>query len=45
MSRPPYSAFPNTFRQALRAGRTQIGCWLSLGSPITTEVVGVAGFD
>jgi 2-dehydro-3-deoxyglucarate aldolase len=45
MSRPPYSPFPNTLRQALRAGRTQIGCWLSLGSPITTEVVGVAGFD
>ncbi len=43
--RPPYSAFPNTFRQALLAGQTQIGCWVSLGSPITTEVLGVAGFD
>jgi len=39
------SPFPNRFRQDVRAGRTLIGCWLSLGSPITTEVVGVAGFD
>jgi len=41
----PYVPFPNRFRQRLRAGETLIGCWLSLGSPITTEVVGVAGFD
>lgn len=41
----PYQAFPNTFRQQLLAGQPLIGCWLSLGSPITTEVVGVAGFD
>jgi 2-dehydro-3-deoxyglucarate aldolase len=41
----PYIPFPNRFRQRLRAGETLIGCWLSLGSPITTEVVGVAGFD
>ncbi len=39
------TAFPNRFRQQLLAGDTLIGCWLSLGSPITTEVVGVAGFD
>ena len=43
--RPPYTAFPNRFRQALLAGQTLIGCWVSLGSPITTEVLGVAGFD
>ena len=41
----PYTAFPNRFRQDLLAGMTQIGCWVSLGSPITTEVLGVAGFD
>ena len=41
----PYPAFPNRFRQSLLAGERLIGCWLSLGSPITTEVVGVAGFD
>lgn len=42
----PYSALPNRFRQSLLArDRLLIGCWLSLGSPITTEVLGVAGFD
>ena len=41
----PYTAFPNHFRQDLIAGKRLIGCWCSLGSPITTEVLGVAGFD
>lgn len=41
----PYSAFPNTFRQDLIAGKKLIGCWSSLGSHITTEVLGLAGFD
>lgn len=41
----PYCPMPNGFRRDLRTGRTLIGCWLSLGSPITTEVVGTAGFD
>ena len=41
----PYTAFPNRFRRDLVAGKRLIGCWLSLGSPITTEVVGVAGYD
>lgn len=45
MPSTPYTPFPNRFRQELLAGRTLIGCWLSLGSPITTEVLGVAGFD
>jgi 2-dehydro-3-deoxyglucarate aldolase len=40
-----YRAFPNSFRQRLRAGETLIGCWCSLANPITTEVLGVAGFD
>jgi 2-dehydro-3-deoxyglucarate aldolase len=35
----------NAFRRQLQAQQRLIGCWLSLGSPITTEVVGVAGFD
>lgn len=39
------SPFPNRFREDLLAGRKLIGCWMSLGSPISTEVVGVAGFD
>ena len=36
---------PNRLKEQLVGGRTLIGCWLSLGSPITTEVVGTAGFD
>ena len=41
----PYSSFPNSFRRRLLAGETLIGCWCSLANPITTEVLGVAGFD
>ena len=41
----PHTAFPNRFRQDLVACKRLIGCWASLGSPITTEVLGVAGFD
>ncbi|TDP75046.1 2-dehydro-3-deoxyglucarate aldolase [Roseateles toxinivorans] len=40
-----YSPFPNTLRQRLAAGERLIGCWCSLGNAITTEVLGVAGFD
>jgi len=41
----PYRAFPNSFRQRILAGETVIGCWCSLANPITTEVLGLAGFD
>lgn len=41
----PYFGIPNRFRTDLRAGKLQIGCWSSLASPITTEVLGLAGFD
>jgi len=41
----PYSPFPNTYKQRLLAGERLIGCWCSLANPITTEVLGVAGFD
>lgn len=40
-----YTPFPNRFRADLRAGKTLIGCWCSLANPITTEVLGLAGFD
>jgi len=40
-----YTPFPNRFREALRASQPLLGCWISLGSPIAAEVVGVAGFD
>lgn len=41
----PYCSFPNSLRQRLLAGETLLGCWCSLANPITTEVLGVAGFD
>ena len=37
--------FPNKFKAALAAHQIQIGCWSALASPITTEVLGLAGFD
>jgi 2-dehydro-3-deoxyglucarate aldolase len=37
--------FHNQFRMDLRAGRRLIGCWSQLASPITAEVLGLAGFD
>ena len=40
-----YSPFPNQFRRDLIAGKQLIGCWCSLGSAITTEILGLAGFD
>jgi 4-hydroxy-2-oxoheptanedioate aldolase len=36
---------PNRFKQALRAGRPQIGLWSSLSSNYTVEVIAGAGFD
>jgi 4-hydroxy-2-oxoheptanedioate aldolase len=36
---------PNPFKQALRAGRPQIGLWSSLCSSLTMEVIAGAGFD
>jgi len=35
----------NRFRQDLLAGKTLIGCWSALSNPISTEVLGLAGFD
>src|SRR4249919_1346201 len=45
-SAAPYAAFPvNSFKQRLQAHDKLIGCWCSLGNPITTEVLGLAGYD
>ena len=41
----PYRAFPNSFKRRLLDGETLIGCWCSLANPITTEILGIAGFD
>jgi 4-hydroxy-2-oxoheptanedioate aldolase len=35
----------NAFKQALREGRPQIGLWVSLASPYSTELVAGSGFD
>ena len=40
-----YTAFPNTFRHGVLARQRLIGCWCSLANPITTEILGLAGFD
>jgi 2-dehydro-3-deoxyglucarate aldolase len=40
-----YAAFPNAFRRDVMAGQRLIGCWSSLANPITTEILGLAGFD
>ena len=39
-------AFPvNPFKQALRAGRAQIGLWLSLADPYSAELLAGTGYD
>jgi 4-hydroxy-2-oxoheptanedioate aldolase len=35
----------NSFKQALREGRTQIGLWLGLADPYAAEICAGAGFD
>jgi 2-dehydro-3-deoxyglucarate aldolase len=45
MSTAAYRPFPNQFRADLLAGKRLIGCWASLGAPITAEILGLAGFD
>lgn len=37
--------YPNHFKQALVNRQKRIGCWSALASPITTEILGLAGFD
>ena len=38
-------SFVNPFKAALRLGPAQIGLWLSLASPYSTEICATAGFD
>ena len=35
----------NSFKRGLKAGTPQIGLWMSLASPVATEIVAGAGFD
>ncbi|MFV0450471.1 MAG: 2-dehydro-3-deoxyglucarate aldolase [Vibrio sp.] len=37
--------YPNHFRRAMNNQEKRIGCWSALASPITTEILGLAGFD
>ena len=39
------AAWPNGFRRRLLAGETLIGSWCALASPISTDILGLAGFD
>ena len=32
-------------KKRIKNGETLIGCWLNLGSSLTAEIVGLAGFD
>ncbi|SAL56894.1 2-dehydro-3-deoxyglucarate aldolase [Caballeronia terrestris] len=41
----PYQPLPNAFRASVAEGERLIGCWASLASPITTELLGMIGFD
>ena len=36
---------PNQLRKSLQNQTVQIGCWSALANPISTEVLGLAGFD
>jgi 2-keto-3-deoxy-L-rhamnonate aldolase RhmA len=38
-------AVPSAFRARLEAGETVVGSFVNLGSPLVTEIMGVAGFD
>ena len=42
---PQLSPLPNQFRADILARKRLIGCWTSLGQPVTTEIIGLAGFD
>ncbi|WP_170426162.1 HpcH/HpaI aldolase family protein [Ruegeria arenilitoris] len=35
----------NGFKQALKQGKRQIGCWMSFAEAVTAEIMGTAGFD
>ena len=35
----------NPFKQALKNGQLQIGCWVGLGDAYSAEIMTTAGFD
>jgi 4-hydroxy-2-oxoheptanedioate aldolase len=38
-------AVPSGFRKRLQSGETVVGAFVNLGSPLCTEIMGIAGFD
>jgi 4-hydroxy-2-oxoheptanedioate aldolase len=36
---------PNALKRKLAAGKKVLGCWTAIGSPVVTEILGLAGFD
>src|SRR5690606_31967722 len=41
----PYCRIMKTLKQRIYAGETVHGCWLNLGSTVSAEIAGNAGFD
>jgi 2-dehydro-3-deoxyglucarate aldolase/4-hydroxy-2-oxoheptanedioate aldolase len=39
------TAFTNSLKQQLKAGRRTVGAWLQIASPMTAEIMSRAGFD
>jgi 4-hydroxy-2-oxoheptanedioate aldolase len=35
----------NTLKARLKAGKKSLGCWLGMGSAVTAEIAGLAGYD
>lgn len=35
----------NPFKKSLKEGKAVFGCWLDLANPLSTELMGTAGFD
>ena len=42
---PEVQAVPNVFKHNLRERKKQYGLWLSLDSPMATEIVAGTGYD
>lgn len=40
-----YQTIPNGFKERVLSSETLIGCWASLAHDMTTEILGVVGFD
>jgi len=41
----PYKSIPNSFKKSLLDKEILIGCWCSMASTVSIEIIGQAGFD